>query len=99
MEETTNFQKTKTRGNVIVNDIEIGHVHYEYDLGLGIKCKVVTKPKLVDGNWKWESQNLTTGRLIEYVVMDANEKDGKSWNSQFAVKLYDYEAYTVKQYI
>jgi hypothetical protein len=29
---------TRTRGNVIIENIKVGDIHYEYELGLGIKC-------------------------------------------------------------
>ena len=35
---------THTKGNIIVEEIKVGDIHYEYDMGLGIKCEVLTKP-------------------------------------------------------
>jgi len=61
--------KTITKGNIIVEDIEIGDIHYEYDFGLGIKCEVITKPtKDQNGNWVWKSKNLKSNKIIEYLV-------------------------------
>ena len=52
--------KTRTRGNVIVEDIKIGDVHYEYEYGVGIKCEVITLPELnEDGQYEWESRTYT----------------------------------------
>ena len=89
---------TKTRGNVIVENIKIGDIHYEYDSGLGIKCQVITLPKLEDGKWSWESKNLNTGAVIDYSIADVNS-EYYSFSQQFGVKLYDYEAYKVEKYI
>ena len=84
--------KTFTKGNVIVEDIKIGDIHYEYDLGLGIKCEVITLPvKNADNQYEWKSKNLNSGKIINYLV------DPKY--SHYAPNLYDYEAYKVKHYI
>ena len=79
--------KTHTRGNVIVKDINIGDIHYEYDLGLVIKCKVISKPILDDTNnmWSWESIDTENNEVIEYMV---NKK-----YTQYAPNLYNYEAH------
>jgi hypothetical protein len=83
---------THTKGNVIVEEIKIGDIHYEYELGIGIECEVVTKPKLdEDGNWVWRSKNVKSGNDIEYLV---NPK-----YTHYSANLYDYKAYTVKTYI
>jgi hypothetical protein len=83
---------TLTKGNVIVEEINIGDIHYEYGMGVGIKCQVMTKPTLNgDGSWMWKSKNLNTGKEIDYFV---NPK-----YPHYSVNLYDYEAYKVKYYI
>jgi hypothetical protein len=83
---------TRTKGNVIIEDIKVGDIHYEYELGLGIKCEVLTKPTLTkDGNWIWKSKNLNSGQEINYFV---NPK-----YPHYSVNLYDYEAYKVKNYV
>ncbi len=83
---------THTKGNVIVEEIKVGDIHYEYDLGLGIKTKVLTKPKLnEEGNWVWKSKNLNSNKEIDYLV---NPK-----YSHYSANLYSYEAYNVKHYI
>lgn len=91
-------KQTRTRGNVIVENIKVGDIHYEYDMGLGINCEVITLPKLEDGQWNWQSKNVNTGGIIDYSIFDINSENGK-YNSQIGVKLYDYEAYSVKNYI
>ena len=90
--------KTRTRGNVIVENIKIGDIHYEYDLGFGIKCEVIKQPTLEDGVWDWQSKNLNTGRIIDYRISDVNSEN-YGFSQQFGVKLYDYEAYRGLQYI
>lgn len=83
---------THTKGNIIVEEIKVGDIHYEYEYGLGIKCKVITKPTLnEDKQWEWESENLKTGKKINYLV----DPDYPHYSSN----LYDYEAYKVKHYI
>lgn len=43
--------KTYTKGNVIVEDIKVGDVHYEFEYFSGVKCEVITLPeKEKDGN-------------------------------------------------
>jgi len=83
---------THTKGNVIVEEIEVGDIHYEYNLGLGIKTEVLTKPKLDEGgNWIWKSKNVNSDKEIDYLV---NPK-----YLHYSANLYDYEAYAVKHYI
>lgn len=82
---------TNTKGNVIVENIKIGDIHYEYDMGLGIKCEVTTLPiRSEDGYWTWESINLTSGGKINYGVREGF--------THYAPNLYDFEAYSCKQY-
>ena len=83
---------TYTKGNVIVEEIKVGDIHYEYELGVGIKSEVTTLPTLNEtGQYIWESKNLNTGRIIRYLV------DPKYL--QYSANLYDYEAYKVNTYI
>lgn len=83
---------TITKGNVIVEDIKIGDIHYEFEYRLGIQCEVITSPIRDDeGYWTWESKNLTSGKIIKYGVREGYEHYGPN--------LYDYPAYGVKNYI
>jgi hypothetical protein len=83
---------TMTKGNVIVENINVGDIHYEYEYSLGIKCEVLTKPILNEaGNWEWKSRNLKTEKEIVYIV---NPK-----YPHYSANLYDYEAYKVNYYI
>jgi len=83
---------TYTKGNIIVENINIGDIHYEFSYNVGIKCQVITKPiRDIDGLWSWQSKNLKTNEIINYGV-----KEGMS---HYSPNLYDYEAYNVKYYI
>ncbi len=80
------MSKTFTKGNIIVEDIEVGDIHYEFEYGFHTKSKVITKPvRADDGIWTWESENIKTGEIIYYGV---NEK-----YSHYSPNLYNYEAY------
>ena len=46
--------KTYTKGNVIVEDIKVGDIHYEYGYGVGVKSKVLTLPKFNEEHGLWE---------------------------------------------
>lgn len=78
------MSKTFTKGNVIVEEIEIGNVHYEYSWNVCVQSTVISKPKLIDGIWEWQSET-KTGKIIDYKV---NPK-----YPHYSVNLYDYEAY------
>lgn len=84
------MSKTYTKGNVIVEEIKIGDIHYEYEYGLCCKSKVLTLPESVvqdDGSlyWTWKSEEIPGGRVIDYGV--------NSKYSHYSANLYDYEAY------
>ncbi len=81
-----------TRGNVIVEEIKVGDIHYEYECGLGIKCEVITQPiRNENGYWSWKSRNLLSGTEISYGVKEGLE--------HYSSNLYNYEAYKVNRYI
>lgn len=76
-----------TKGNVNIDEIKVGDIHYEYDWGMCCKSKVLTEPKLNDdGNWEWTSEEEGTGRIINYLQ---NPK-----YPHYGLNLYNYEAYT-----
>lgn len=80
---------TRTKGNVIVEEIKVGDIHYEYNIGRSIKCEVLTKPiKDEEGNWIWKSKNVNSGKEINYLV---NPK-----YPHCSFNLYNYEAYKVR---
>ncbi len=83
---------TTTRGNVIIENIKVGDIHYEYEYGVGIKSEVVSLPvKDESGLWEWESKNVKTGKIIKYAVKEGFE--------HYSPKLYDFEAYIVNTWI
>lgn len=77
--------KTHTRGNVIIEDIKLGDIHYEYEYNCCIKSTVTTLPeKDKFGNWVWQSKT-DSGGVIDYSV-----------NPDYphvAPKLYDHEEF------
>jgi len=82
---------TRTKGNVIIENIKIGDIHYEFEYGTGIKCEVISLPQRDEnGYWTWKSKNLNTDRIIDYVV---NEK-----YTHYGPNIYDYVAYNVKEW-
>ena len=84
--------QTLTNGNVIVENIKIGDIHYEFEYNMGIKCKVITLPICDDeGCWHWKAENVNTGKSIDYTVCKRY--------THYSAKLYDYEAYSVSKWI
>ncbi len=82
----------KTKGNVIIENIKIGDIHYEYGYGMCIKSKVLTLPtRNKNGLWVWTSLNLTTNKEIRYAVSEDY--------IHYSSNLYDYEAYKIEKYI
>ena len=81
------MSKTFTKGNIIVEDIKIGDIHYEFGYGTGIKVEVTSKPKWDEKNegWEWDSKVISTGKTINCFV---NPK-----YSHYGPNLYDYIAY------
>ena len=83
---------TMTKGNVIIENIKVGDIHYEFEYGCGIKSKVLTMPKNDgSGYWTWTSENIKTGEVITYGVREGM--------AHYSSNLYDYEAYKVKTWI
>jgi len=81
--------KTYTKGNVIVEEIKVGDIHYEYEMGVGIKVEVVTLPERSEGGkWTWTSERVSDRKPIHYLVTEGME--------HYSCNLYDYEAYQVK---
>lgn len=86
---------TRTKGNVIVEEIQVGDIHYEFEYGIGIKCEVISKPVRTvnedgEGVWTWKAKNLTTMKEINYLVTEGYE--------HYSSNLYDYNAYNVKEF-
>jgi len=60
---------TKTNGNIIIEDIKIGDIQYEYLYDYGIKSEVLTLPrKDNNGLWNWKNRNVNTNDEINYAV-------------------------------
>ena len=82
----------RTKGGIDVSKIKVGDIHYEYEYGIGIKCKVISKPRRnKEGKWTWQAENLKNGSVIDYLVTEGFEHYGPN--------LYDYEAYSGVEYI
>lgn len=79
---------THTKGDVIVEDIKIGDIHYEYGYGVGIKVEVISLPVKEGDQWTWQAKQVSNGRIIDYLVTEGF--------SHYAPNLYTYEAYQVK---
>lgn len=78
--------KTHTRGNIIIEEIKLGDIHYEFEYIFVIKSEVIKLPILNEqGNYIWKSKNLLTGNIIDYLVNPDY--------TYYSCKLYDYEAY------
>ncbi len=83
---------TRTNGNIIVEEIKIGDIHYEFEHGFCVKSKVLTLPtKNQEGNWIWTSENVNSGKVMEYMV-NPNYP-------HYSVNLYDFEAYMGMKYV
>jgi len=81
------MEKTRTKGNVIAEDIELGQTLYEFDYGFGIETVVLTKPILNEHRqWVWKAENVRTGEIIDYLVTPGM--------SHYGPNLYDYIAYS-----
>jgi len=79
-------KETRTKGNVIVENIKVGDIHYEFGFGMCIRSEVITLPvKDEKGDYTWKSRNLSNGVIIDYMVA--------SEYPHYSVNLYDYEAY------
>ena len=76
-----------TKGNVEVQNIKVGDIHFEFCHGSYVEVRVLTLPKRDEiGRWTWSSEHVDTGKLIEYMVSEG-------FGSQCGANLYDYEAY------
>jgi hypothetical protein len=76
----------RTKGNVEVDKIKIGDIHYEFEYGMMMKSQVIELPKEVDpGYWQWRNKNVLTNEEIVYGVREDM--------AHYGPNLYDYEAY------
>jgi hypothetical protein len=89
MDKTT---KTWTKGDVIIEEIKVGDIHYEYDYGCCVKSEVLTKPEIKDDMWVWQSKNLTTEKVLTYKV-------SLDCPSHYSLNIYTYPAYVGCKFI
>ena len=76
----------------VIKAIKIGDIHYEFARDCGIKCEVISEPVLIgDGSYQWQSKNLNTGVIIDYLIHPKVPT--------FAPKLYNYKAYQVQRWV
>lgn len=80
-------KKTYTKGDVIVQEIKVGDIHYEFEYGQKATLKVLTLPKWDGKGWSWKSRCIEKGRTVRYY---ANHE-----LPQYNPNLYTYEAYSV----
>jgi hypothetical protein len=93
--------KLTTKGGIVVSEIKVGDIHYEFEYGCGIKSKVLTLPvRDENGGWSWKSERIhpnpsaridSQGKVIEYYITEDYPHYGPN--------LYDYEAYSGIKYI
>ena len=84
---------TLTKGDVIVEDIKIGDIQYEYEYNVGIKSVVIELPvRSEDGYWTWKNKNFyNEEHIITYGVREGM--------SHYGPNLYTSETYTVKHWV
>ena len=84
---------TTTKGNIVVEDIKVGDIHYEFEYGLGIECEVLTLPVHNEEEkcWDWTSRNVRNDNVITYRVCEGF--------SHYGPNLYDYIAYAGVKWI
>lgn len=81
-----NKNKTRTKGDVIVEDIKIGDIHFEFEYGYYTQSEVISLPQRDEkGYWKWTAKNTLTGEVINYGVTEGL--------SHYGPNLYTYMAY------
>ncbi len=82
----------KTKGNVIVNEIKVGDIHYEFGYGMCIKSEVTSQPtRSEDGYWTWQSKQVDGDRVIDYGVREGM--------THYGPNLYDYDAYSINDFL
>jgi hypothetical protein len=93
-----------TKGNVEVQNIKVGDIHYEYEFGCGIKVRVITLPDFESGAegrnyWFWQAElvaDLSDKEVIEYEpgageLIEYGITEGMS---HYGPNLYTYSAYS-----
>lgn len=71
--------KATTKGGVVLEDIKIGDIHYEYRRNMCIKTRVIETPMQTETDegdviWEWKSIHIrvdgTDGEIIDYAVSE-----------------------------
>ena len=78
--------KTTTKGNVIIEEIKVGDIHYEYHGNLCCKSTVLSLPVLKDNVYEWKSKHFKSGKYIDYAM-------SITYPDAYRMYLYTYEAY------
>lgn len=64
----------RTKGDVVVDNIKIGDILYEFGYGVFIESEVISTPVPERRKdyvyWTWQSRNTLTGEIINYGVSD-----------------------------
>ena len=78
---------TRTKGDVIVENLKVGDITYEYEYGCCIKAEIITLPVRDDeGYWSWKAKNVNNPEhIINYGVAEGH--------GHYGPNLYTYEAY------
>jgi hypothetical protein len=85
-------KRPTTKGGIVLEEINIGDVQFEYEYGVGIRSVVQTKPVRNDkGQWFWQNKIESNEQVINYLVAEGM--------SHYGPNLYNYEAYQVKSMI
>lgn len=84
--------KVYTKGNLCIQDIEVGDILYEYEYGTCIKSRVIKKPYFNEkyGSWMWKCIHImpdeTEGKEINYSCNPDY--------THYGPNVYGYESYS-----
>lgn len=97
MKNNESKQRIFTKGNVEIQNIKVGDIHWEFFNGFYIKSKVLTSPKKEkrkeDNYYTWESEVVETttnkelGSIIKYGQSDSYP--------HYGLNIYDHPAYMI----
>ncbi len=64
----------KTRGGVVIEEMKIGDILYESEMGMEIQFEVISKPVIENDGERdtatWNGKVIPEGKIVEYVVTD-----------------------------
>lgn len=78
------MQEKTYLNDIIIEEIKIGDIHYEFFYNKHIKAEVLTEPVLNGNLWEWTSKKINDGDIINYSI---------DKNSTHYLKLYKTMAY------